>query len=692
MAEGRRVFNDRYELVRKIARGGMAEVFAARDLLLDRQVALKVLFPELSVDPAFVERFRREAQAAASLSHPNIVSVYDWGEFERTYYIVMEFVDGRPLSQVLRTEGPLAPERAALIAADVAAALSFAHRHGVVHRDVKPGNVLITDDNHVKVTDFGIARAANTQENLTQTGAVIGTATYFSPEQARGDVVDARSDLYSLGVVLFEMVCGQPPFVADSPLSVAYKHVREEPPRPRSINPAVPAGLEAIIGQALAKNPAARYQSAQELRADLLRFSQGLSVSAVAPLREDEQRTQLVGSRDAPSSATSILAATAVAAPPMDSGERTSTLAAVPGGPPPGGGAEPRRSRAWGWGIAIVLLLLALAAVIVLLARSLGVFSTAEASFSLPNVVGEPASQAVGLLQGEHLSVKETDRTSSSATPGTVVAENPSAGTKVHKGETILLTVAVAPKKVSVPSVVGDTIAQATSTLESKGFSVVVTHKHSTSATPDTVISESPTPGSSARRGSAITLVVAEKPSTIDVPDVSGKSVAAASNLLGQDNLLVGTTSDQSSSTVPAGDVIGTSPAVGTAVKPGSTVNLIVSSGPAQATVPSVVGDTEQAAVSTLQGDGFTVRVRYAPVTNPKDSNVVLRQDPAAGATAATGSTVSLLVGGTSSSSSSSTTTSSTTTTTTAPPTGGARTDSAGPGPAHGGPPGGPKG
>lgn len=686
MAEGRRVFNDRYELVRKIARGGMAEVFAARDLLLDRQVALKVLFPELSVDPTFVERFRREAQAAASLSHPNIVSVYDWGEFERTYYIVMEFVDGRPLSQVLRTEGPIAPERAALIAADVAAALSFAHRHGVVHRDVKPGNVLITDDNHVKVTDFGIARAANTQENLTQTGAVIGTATYFSPEQARGEAVDARSDLYSLGVVLFEMVCGQPPFVADSPLSVAYKHVREDPPRPRSINPAVPPALEAIIGQALAKNPAARYQNAQELRADLLRFTQGLTVSALAPVREEEPRTQLVGAREAPSSTTSILAATAVAAPPMDSGERTSTLAAVPGGPPPGSGAEPRRSRAWAWGIAIVLLLLALAAVIVLLARSLGVFSTASPTFSLPNVVGEPASQAVGLLQGEHLAVKETDRTSTSATPGTVLSEQPSAGTKVRQGQSILLTVAVAPKKVAVPSVVGDTVDQATTTLESAGFSVVVTHKHSTSAPAGTVLSESPSAGSSARRGSAVTLVVAEKPSTITVPDVSGKSVAAASNLLGQDNLLVGTTSDQSSSTVPSGEVIGTSPAVGTPVKPGSTVNLIVSTGPARLAVPSVVGDTQQAAVSTLQGDGFTVSIQYAAVTNPNDSGVVLRQSPAAGTKAAQGSTVDLLVGGTASSSSSSTTSSSTTTstTTTAPaPAGGAPTGGSRPGPRH---------
>src|ERR1700688_3497374 len=275
-----RVFSNRYELTHLIARGGMAQVYRARDRQLDRPVALKVLFPELSVDRAFVERFRREAQAAANLSHPNIVPVFDWGEDSGSYFIVMEFVDGRALSSILRTAGPLHPDRAAEIAADVAGALAYAHRHGVVHRDVKPGNVLITEEGTIKVTDFGIARAVNTEESLTQTGAVMGTATYFSPEQAEGMGVDSRSDIYSLGVVLFEMVTGRPPFMGDTPVAVASKHVRDHPPAPREVNPGVPPDLEAIILKCLAKSPDHRYATAEELRADLLRFNEGRAVEA----------------------------------------------------------------------------------------------------------------------------------------------------------------------------------------------------------------------------------------------------------------------------------------------------------------------------------------------------------------------------------------------------------------------------
>src|SRR6476659_752240 len=278
------VFSNRYEIEREIARGGMAEVYLARDQSLSRPVALKALFPEFARDPSFVERFRREAQAAANLNHPNIVAIYDWGQQSGTYFIVMEYVEGRSLSEIIRTDGPLHPRRSAEITADVAAALGFAHRNGVVHRDVKPGNIIISPTGQVKVADFGIAQAITggaEQQNLTQAGAVMGTATYFSPEQAQGKPVDPRSDLYSLGCVLFEMLTSRPPFTGDTPVAIAYQHVQQTAPRPSASGVDVPPALEAIDVQLLAKDPADRFASAEDLRADLRNYLEGLPVSAL---------------------------------------------------------------------------------------------------------------------------------------------------------------------------------------------------------------------------------------------------------------------------------------------------------------------------------------------------------------------------------------------------------------------------
>src|SRR5215218_522129 len=279
-----RVFANRYELRGEIGRGGMADVYLAHDRLLDRRVAVKVLLPEFASDATNVERFRREAQAAAGLSHPHIVSVYDWGEEDDTSYIVMEYVPGQTLREIIQSHGRLGPMDAARIAAEIADALAFAHAHGVVHRDVKPGNVLITPHGQVKVTDFGIARA-ETSEPLTKTGAVVGTATYFSPEQAQGFALDGRSDVYALGVVLYEMVTGVAPFTASSPVSIAYKHVRETPAPPSSLVPELAGAMDRMVLTAMAKDVEARYPSAQDFRADLLRFERGrpLAGAPVAP-------------------------------------------------------------------------------------------------------------------------------------------------------------------------------------------------------------------------------------------------------------------------------------------------------------------------------------------------------------------------------------------------------------------------
>src|SRR5688572_7732182 len=398
--QSQQVFSGRYEIARHIARGGMAEVYLAKDLMLDRPVALKVLFPELSTDRNFVERFRREAQAAANLSHPNIVSIYDWGEEEGTYFIVMEYIEGRTLGQIIRGEGPLLADRAAEIGADVAAALAFAHKTGVVHRDVKPGNVLISPNGQVKVTDFGIARAANSDQDLTQTGAVMGTATYFSPEQAQGNRVDGRSDEYSLGVVLYEMVVGRPPFQGDNPMAIAYKHVREEPVPPRQLNRDVPEAFEAIVLQAMAKNPNDRYASADELRQDLLRFRQGRMVLAN------------------PTVAVPVVDTT-VAAPAFESTrtmDRTQ-VGRVAAGPPP-----PPQKRGTGAFVVLLLVLLAiLGGLLWFVANETGIIGDQDAELiEMPLVIGKTADEARAEIEGLGLEVLVDTLPSDQQDPGRV--------------------------------------------------------------------------------------------------------------------------------------------------------------------------------------------------------------------------------------------------------------------------------
>ncbi|MDQ1480599.1 MAG: eukaryotic-like serine/threonine-protein kinase [Actinomycetota bacterium] len=640
------VFSNRYEIEREIARGGMAEVYLARDQSLNRPVALKALFPEFAREPSFVERFRREAQAAANLNHPNIVSIYDWGQESGTYFIVMEYVEGRSLRELIHSEGPLEAGQAADIAAEIASALAFAHRSGVVHRDVKPGNVLLTESGTVKVTDFGIARAG-TSDGLTQTGSVMGTATYFSPEQAQGLAVDGRSDVYSVGVVLYEMVCGVPPFTAESPVSVAYKHVREEAIAPSLRNPDVPPALEQIILSALAKDPEHRYQSADDLRADILRFRRGRPLVA-API------TAIV--TDLPTTTVTNAGVGAYAA-------ATVANPRIPVEPPPYG----RKPRGSGRpAIYTLLTLLALALLvggILLAAVKLG---NGQKTVVVPNVVHKTAPQATQALAAKGL-VPVTKLVASSQKINTVISQSPKAGDAVKRKSRVTISVSSGVGEGLVPDVTNKTVGDATKLLEKNHYVVKVDPAQSSSAVdPDHIISTNPPIGSTQKFGTTIHLIPS---SGVTVPNVVNVNEQDASNLLTQSGLTVRPLRENSD-TIPSGNVTRTNPPAGTSnLKGGSVIDMYVSTGAKTVAVPSVLGLSQSDATAALKDKGFESSVILDTTTLKGNDGKVLTQSPNAGDKATPGSTVVLHVGSyTAPTTTTKPTPTSTTTTTTAGP------------------------
>jgi eukaryotic-like serine/threonine-protein kinase len=650
-SQERPVFNDRYEIHRRIGRGGMADVFLARDRLLDRPVAVKVLFPEYAADPSFVERFRREAQAAANLNHPNVVGVYDWGRVGSTYFIVMEYVEGRTLSDILRGDGPLSPPRAADVAGDVAAALAFAHKNGVVHRDIKPGNILVSSSGAVKVADFGIARALNSanDQDLTQAGSVMGTATYFSPEQAQGANPDPRSDLYSLGIVMYEMVASRPPFTGENPVAVAYKQVHEQPPPLSSVRPDVPPAYEAIVNKLLSKRPEQRYPGADDLRADLRRYREGQPVAALAAVTALDAtmanptagRTPMrasggaVVAGGAPTRAMAAQDATRVqAAPP------TATMAGPPG---QYGYEEPPRRSGFLWlGVLVILALLAAAGWFLYQALSEDTTQPIE-TITLVDVRNSQLDVAKRTLEALGLVVAEEAVLNEEVERGVVWDQRPPPGTQVDAGSTVTLVFNPGKDTVTVPNLKGQSRANAEAVLAGLGLTASIVELES-DLPEDTVIDQNPAAGE-VDAGSTVTLTISIGQGQVAVPNVAGLDRVSGAAQLARAGFEVATVSEPSD-TVAADNVIRTDPPAGTLADNGSRVTMVVSSGQALVPVPKVEGLVESAARDTLQAAGFLQSVRYVDVPFGSEQNgVVITQSPLPGTEAARGSTVTLTVG-----------------------------------------------
>jgi len=621
------LFDGRYQVVRKLGAGGMANVYLAEDQELGRRVAIKILNDRHANDEQFVERFRREAKNAAALSHPNIVSIYDRGEAEGTYYIAMEYLDGRSLKELILSRGPAPLNVTIEYVRQILSALRFAHRHGIVHRDIKPHNVLVDAEGRVKVTDFGIARAGASQ--MTEAGSIVGTAQYLSPEQARGTNVDQRSDLYSLGIVLYELLTGTLPFNGDTPVEIAMKHLSQTPELPSELRPELPRDVDLVVTRALAKDPADRYQSAEEMDADLERLARGAAVSA----ETEESATMIMRAPTGPMSPT---AATMIVPPRY----------AQPVPPLPSAVyydlEEPvHRRPIWPW----------IAALLFVIAAGIGGWFLYD---QISNQLASNKSIPVQLYEGMREDLARAKITSdgfrpvvnthsSRTTPnGFVFKQDPTAGNHLAKGDPVTIWVSTGVPKVDVPALVGQQSTDAVAALKGVHLTAEV-HEVPSAKPAGEVTAQDPAPGTKEPEGTSVRINVSKGPTPVSVPNVVGQPIASASSTLQGAHLKVSTTFVDSSE--PANTVIDQSPKPGDTAGEGSVVSLTVSNGPKTSTVPDVTSLDLGTAQQTLHDSGFRPQVVYQDTTDPNSDGLVLAENPQGGTQLKPGSTVILTVG-----------------------------------------------
>jgi serine/threonine-protein kinase len=649
MIEPETIIDGRYRVVSRLGSGGMADVYLAQDQLLGRDVAVKVLHHHFAEDQEFVERFRREASSAAALSHPNIVAIFDRGEWNGTYYIAMEYVAGRSLKTIVREQGAIEPTAAIDIVIQILRAARFAHARGVIHRDLKPHNVILDDEGRARVTDFGIARAG--ASDMTLTGSIMGTAQYLSPEQAQGMAVSAASDLYSVGVILYELLTGVVPFEGETAVAIAVKQVSAAPRPPSELNPALPATLDAIVLRALAKEPTERYMDSDELIAALEREREALPAYSQA------------GAIAAPDGYVHH------AAPPPVHASTGSMLLAPPGtgeefDHDPAAGAEDERRRRvrrnvlWALAVVVVGGLIALALIL----------TRPAATVTIPDVTGQTEQAAGARLRGAGLDPLPSLASSATVASGLVISQAPAPGTVVKKGARVSIVVSGGPASAALIDVKGLTASQAQSSLRKAGFKPTTKPQPSTTVKSGVVIGTEPPAGTELQVGSSVTILVSSGPAPVRVPDVVGQSLAAGEAMLTNAELVVGTVTQQVSSTQTAGTILAQSPAGGTSEHAGAQVDVTVAQAPREVSVPNVVGAAAAAAANALKHAGFAPRTVTRASAEQSQAGVVLEQAPSAGSKAVKGATVTITVGKLTPTTTPTTPTTTTTTTTTAQP------------------------